>query len=98
MGTQRLRLQDLPPGEVLIQVAYAAMNYKDALMECQNVQYCPSDLTEHTLRPDKDRAAASHRLANASDHPWLIGIYQRNPVGRGSGLRIVDRAPIAHFH
>ena len=32
MGTQRLSLQDLPPGEVLIQVAYAAMNYKDALV------------------------------------------------------------------
>jgi acrylyl-CoA reductase (NADPH) len=32
MGTQRLLLQDLPPGEVLIQVAYAAMNYKDALV------------------------------------------------------------------
>jgi len=32
MGTQQMRLQDLPPGEVLIQVAYAAMNYKDALV------------------------------------------------------------------
>jgi NADPH:quinone reductase-like Zn-dependent oxidoreductase len=32
MGTQRLRRQDLPPGEVLIQVANAAMNYKDALV------------------------------------------------------------------
>ncbi len=32
MGTQRLRPQDLPPGEVLIQVAYAAINYKDALV------------------------------------------------------------------
>ena len=32
MGTQRLSLQDLPPGEVLIQVAYAAVNYKDALV------------------------------------------------------------------
>jgi acrylyl-CoA reductase (NADPH) len=32
MGTQRLRRQDLPPGEVLIQVANAAMNYKDALI------------------------------------------------------------------
>src|SRR5205085_3633223 len=32
MGTQWLSLQDLPPGEVLIQVAYAAVNYKDALV------------------------------------------------------------------
>jgi hypothetical protein len=32
MGIQRLSLQDLPPGEVLIQVAYAALNYKDALV------------------------------------------------------------------
>lgn len=27
MGVERLSLQDLPPGEVLIQVAYAAMNF-----------------------------------------------------------------------
>ena len=32
MGIQQLRLQDLPPGDVLIQVAYAAVNYKDALV------------------------------------------------------------------
>jgi acrylyl-CoA reductase (NADPH) len=32
MGIKRLNLRDLPPGEVLIQVAYAAMNYKDALV------------------------------------------------------------------
>ncbi len=32
MGTQRLSQRDLPPGEVLIQVAYAAVNYKDALV------------------------------------------------------------------
>jgi acrylyl-CoA reductase (NADPH) len=32
MGIQRLRLEDLPPGDVLIQVAYAALNYKDALV------------------------------------------------------------------
>src|SRR5215831_15518448 len=32
MGTQRLSLQDLPPGDVFIQVASAAMNYKDALV------------------------------------------------------------------
>lgn len=32
IGTQWLSLQDLPPGEVLIQVAYAAVNYKDALV------------------------------------------------------------------
>ena len=32
MGIQRLSLQDLPPGDVLIQVAYAAVNYKDALV------------------------------------------------------------------
>lgn len=31
MGIQRLELRDLPPGDVLIQVAYAAVNYKDAL-------------------------------------------------------------------
>lgn len=32
MGIQQLKPQDLPPGDVLIQVAYAAMNYKDALV------------------------------------------------------------------
>ena len=32
MGIRRLHLQDLPLGEVLIQVEYAAMNYKDALV------------------------------------------------------------------
>src|SRR2546425_11858063 len=32
MGTQRLSQRDLPPGGVLIQVAYAAANYKDALV------------------------------------------------------------------
>src|ERR1051326_7890380 len=32
MGIQRLEKQDLPPGDVLIKVAYAAMNYKDALV------------------------------------------------------------------
>jgi putative YhdH/YhfP family quinone oxidoreductase len=32
MGIQRLRLEDLPPGDVLIQVEYAALNYKDALV------------------------------------------------------------------
>lgn len=31
MGIQRLEQRDLPPGDVLIQVAYAAVNYKDAL-------------------------------------------------------------------
>ena len=32
MGIQQLEQRDLPPGEVLIQVAYAAVNYKDALV------------------------------------------------------------------
>ncbi len=32
MGIQQLEQCDLPSGEVLIQVAYAAMNYKDALV------------------------------------------------------------------
>jgi acrylyl-CoA reductase (NADPH) len=32
MGIQQMEQRDLPPGEVLIQVAYAAMNYKDALV------------------------------------------------------------------
>jgi len=32
MDTQQLKQQDLAPGEVLIRVAYAAMNYKDALV------------------------------------------------------------------
>jgi acrylyl-CoA reductase (NADPH) len=32
MGIQRLDRSDLPQGDVLIQVAYAAMNYKDALV------------------------------------------------------------------
>ena len=32
MGIQRLEQHDLPPGDVLIQVAYAALNYKDALV------------------------------------------------------------------
>src|SRR5947209_15730590 len=32
MGIQRLEQRDLPPGDVLIQVAYAALNYKDALV------------------------------------------------------------------
>jgi putative YhdH/YhfP family quinone oxidoreductase len=32
MGIQRLEQRDLPPGDVLIQVAYAAVNYKDALV------------------------------------------------------------------
>src|SRR5437879_1541705 len=32
MGVERLRQHELPPGEVIIQVAYAAMNYKDALV------------------------------------------------------------------
>jgi acrylyl-CoA reductase (NADPH) len=31
MGIQQLEQRDLPSGDVLIQVAYAAMNYKDAL-------------------------------------------------------------------
>jgi putative YhdH/YhfP family quinone oxidoreductase len=31
MRIQRLELRDLPPGDVLIHVAYAAVNYKDAL-------------------------------------------------------------------
>ena len=32
MGVQQLNLRDLPQGDVLIQVAYAAVNYKDALV------------------------------------------------------------------
>ena len=32
MGIQRLDRSDLPQGDVLIQVAYAAVNYKDALV------------------------------------------------------------------
>src|SRR6266496_4320280 len=32
MGIQLLEQRDLPPGDVLIQVAYAAVNYKDALV------------------------------------------------------------------
>src|SRR5262249_42422216 len=32
MGIQRLNQRDLPPGDVLIRVRYAAMNYKDALV------------------------------------------------------------------
>jgi acrylyl-CoA reductase (NADPH) len=32
MGIQRLNQSDLPQGDVLVQVAYAAMNYKDALV------------------------------------------------------------------
>ena len=32
MGIQRLEQRDLPPGDVLIQVTYAALNYKDALV------------------------------------------------------------------
>ena len=32
MGIQRLEQRDLPPGDVLIKVAYAALNYKDALV------------------------------------------------------------------
>jgi NADPH:quinone reductase-like Zn-dependent oxidoreductase len=32
MGIQQLEQRDLPPGDVLIQVAYAAVNYKDALV------------------------------------------------------------------
>jgi len=32
MGVQRLEQHKLPPGDVLIQVAYAALNYKDALV------------------------------------------------------------------
>jgi len=32
MGTRYLEERDLPPGDVLIQVAYAALNYKDALV------------------------------------------------------------------
>ncbi len=32
MGIRRLQQRDLPPGDVLIQVAYAAVNYKDALV------------------------------------------------------------------
>jgi acrylyl-CoA reductase (NADPH) len=31
MGIQQLEQRDLPPGDVLIQVVYAALNYKDAL-------------------------------------------------------------------
>ncbi len=32
MGIRQLEQRDLPPGDVLIQVAYAAVNYKDALV------------------------------------------------------------------
>jgi putative YhdH/YhfP family quinone oxidoreductase len=32
MGIQQLEQRDLPPGDVLIQVAYSALNYKDALV------------------------------------------------------------------
>lgn len=32
LGVQRLTQSDLPPGDVLIRVAYAAVNYKDALV------------------------------------------------------------------
>jgi len=32
MGIRRMEQRDLPPGDVLIQVAYAAINYKDALV------------------------------------------------------------------
>jgi acrylyl-CoA reductase (NADPH) len=32
MGIQQLEQRELPPGEVLIQVAYSAVNYKDALV------------------------------------------------------------------
>src|SRR5207342_1759013 len=31
MGIQQMERHDLPPGDVLIQVAYASLNYKDAL-------------------------------------------------------------------
>jgi putative YhdH/YhfP family quinone oxidoreductase len=36
MGIQRLEQRDLPPGDVLIEVAYAAVNYKDALVCTSN--------------------------------------------------------------
>jgi acrylyl-CoA reductase (NADPH) len=36
MGIQQLEQRDLPPGDVLIQVAYTAMNYKDALVCISN--------------------------------------------------------------
>jgi len=32
MGIQHLEQRDLPPGDVLIQVAYAVLNFKDALV------------------------------------------------------------------
>src|SRR5215467_7392384 len=32
MGIRRLELRELPPGDVLVQVAYSAVNYKDALV------------------------------------------------------------------
>ncbi len=32
LGIQQLEQRDVPPGGVLIQVAYAAVNYKDALV------------------------------------------------------------------
>ena len=32
MGVQQMRLDDLPPGDVVIRGSYAAMNYKDALV------------------------------------------------------------------
>jgi acrylyl-CoA reductase (NADPH) len=46
MGIQQLEQRDLPPGDVLIQVAYAALNYKDTLVcaaEGKTAQTSPLD-------------------------------------------------------
>ncbi len=47
MGIQQLEQRDLPPGDVLIRVVYAAVNYKDALVCIPNgnvvrAYWCPA--------------------------------------------------------
>lgn len=56
------------------------------------------DLTQETLLADENRAVTLHRFTHALDHFPSIGLHQGNPGSLGSGLWIVFRTPIGHFH
>ena len=39
-----------------------------------------------------------HRLADEADHLLFVGLHQRDPGGRGSGVGIVLGTPVGHFY
>jgi acrylyl-CoA reductase (NADPH) len=80
VGVQQMRLEELPAGEVLIRVAYSAVNYKDALVCTQTgkvTQTSPLvpgiELTGVVVESSDSRFRAGDRVI-ANDFSHEIGI------------------------